>query len=70
MILIDDRDRSVDHIHHGALRRRVDRKRERIDNQQQQDRVTEQAQQLFNAELNDMSDVLHRLGFLLLQQHD
>ena len=70
MIFIDHRDRSIYHVHHGAFRGRVHGKREGVKDQKQQHRVAEQAEQLFDSELKDVPEVLHRLVFLLLQQCD
>ncbi len=67
IVFVDDRDGSVDHIHHRALGGRIDREGEAVGDQEQQDRVPPQAEQLLDPEMEDMEEPRH-LGLLLLEE--
>ena len=58
-VLVDDRDRGVYHVHHRALRRRVYREGEGVEDQEDQHRVPEQTDQLLYAEVEDVPRGAH-----------
>src|SRR5271156_6780276 len=62
MILIHDRDRSVDHVHGGAFGRQVDRERKGIENQEDQNRVAAETDELLDAKIEGMADTVHPLS--------
>ncbi len=70
IVFIDDGDGRVDHIHHRALGRRVDREGKAVGDQEQQHRVAVEADQFFQAQLENVQEPLHRLLLLLLQEGD